>query len=378
MRAHKLLRRNEAWIDFRLDHAGICFGGDPISGAMGGGKDEGGDAPDYGPVGDASAYAAKLSKDLGDAQLAENKRQYDQNYTLLKPVADSAAKLQEQAYQQGQKNYDALDKEGRPIQQQMRDYALGAGLSEAHQKQIDEAADKSLADARVGNTQQANMIARQGLRYGWTPEKMAAMEGQLATGNTQSQVAAANAARTGEKDKIFGRMGDVYNTYAGLGSSAPAFYNAGSAAGGTASNVALGTSGQYLNGMSAGNNTIMSGQGLKLSGLGSVMNAQTNVYGASQGGGSPLMGLAGAALGGWAQSGFAGLSDRRAKENIEQVGEYPNGLPKYEFNYIGDPVRYRGVMAQDVEPLYPEAIVHTGEGFMAVNYRALGIEMERV
>lgn len=371
MRAHKLLRRNEHWLDRQREQAGFCFG-DPF-----GGKDDSADVPDYGPVADASVSAAQISERLGNAQLAENARQYDQNYTSLKPVVDASVRLQEQAYEQGNKNYEALDSEGRPIQRQMRDYALGAGLSDAHQAQVDEAANKALADARAGNTQQANMIARQGLRYGWSPEKMAAMEGQLATGNTQSQVAAANAARTNERDKIFGRMGDVYNTYAGLGSQAPAFYNAGSAAGGTASNVALGTSGQYLNGMTAGNNTTMAGQGLKMSGLGSVMNAQANVYGASQGGGSPLMGLAGAALGGWAQSGFS-MSDRRVKENIVQVGEYTNGLPKYEFNYQGDPIRYRGVMAQDVEPRFPDAIVHTGEGYMAVNYRALGLEMERV
>lgn len=358
-----------------LRHQGALNPFSPI--ANGGGKGDSPPPPDYSPVASASVEAAQISRELGQQQLAESKRQYDQNYESLKPIVDGQVALQQQAYEQGNKNYEALDKEGRPIQKQMADYAMGAGLSDAHQRQVDEAADLALADARSGTTQQQNQLIRQGLRYGWSPEKLATLGGNSAVTGAQGQVAAANAARTQAKDKIWAKMGDVYNTYAGLGSSAPAFYNAGSAAGGTASNVALGTSGQYLNGMSAGNNTIMSGQGLKLSGLGSVMNAQTNVYGASQGGGSPLMGLAGAALGGWAQSGFQ-MSDRRAKENIEQVGEYPNGLPKYEFNYIGDPVRYRGVMAQDVEPLYPEAIVHTGEGFMAVNYRALGIEMERV
>lgn len=370
MRALDLLRRSERTEDHRLNNAGYCFG-DPF------GKDSGAPAPDYAPVANASVESAQIAKDLGDAQLAENKRQYDLNYASLKPVVDSSVELQKQAIEQGNKNYEALDSEGRPIQKQMRDYAMGGGLNDAQNQQAEEAANRAIADARAGNTQQANMIVRQGLRYGWSPEKMAAMEGSMATGNTQAQVAASNAARTGEKDKIFARMGDVYNTYAGLGSSAPAFYNAGTAAGGTASNVALGQSGQYLNGMTAGNQTTMQGQGLKMSGLGSVMNAQTNAFGATQGSGSPLMGLAGAALGGWAQSGFA-MSDRRVKENIVLVGSYANGLPKYEFNYIGDKHRYQGVMAQDVEPLYPEAILRTEDGMMAVNYRHLGLEMIRV
>lgn len=368
------------WFEFACYRQQGCFlpitrKGDPLGIFDSGGGSA--PAPDYTPVANASAESARVAKELGDAQLAENKRQYDQNYTALKPVVDSSIKLQEQALQQGKKNYDALDAEGRPIQKQMRDYAMGAGLSSAHQAQVDEASDKAIADARAGSTQQANMIARQGLRLGWSPEKMAAMEGQLALDNTKAQVAAGNAARTGEKDKIFGRMGDVYNTYAGLGSSAPTFYNAGTAAGGTAGNVQLGTSGQYLNGMSAANNTTMSGQGLKLSGLGSVLNAQTNAFGATQGSGSPLMGLAGAALGGWAQSGFS-MSDRRAKEHIKRVGTYENGLPKYEFNYIGNPTRFRGVMAQDVQEVFPEAVIHTGTGYMAVDYRKLGIEMEQV
>jgi hypothetical protein len=368
MRALKLLRRNEYTHELRLENAGYCFGG---------GKNDAPDAPDYGPVANASVESAQIARELGEKQLAESKRQYDTNAEALRPVVEGQVKLQQQAYEQGNKNYEALDKEGRPIQKQMADYAMGAGLSDAHQKQVDEAADLALADARTGTTQQNNQLVRTGLRYGWSPERLATMAGNQAVAGAQGQVAAANAARTQTKDKQWAKMGDVYNTYAGLGSSAPAFYNAGTSAGGTASNVMLGNSGQLINGMTASNGTTMNGQTLKMNGLGSVMNAQANVYSAGQGGSNPLMGLAGAALGGWAQGGFK-TSDRRVKENIIEVGTYSNGLPKYEFNYTGDPVRYRGVMAQDVEPLFPDAVIRTVDGVLAVNYRALGLEMERV
>ncbi|WP_455476579.1 tail fiber domain-containing protein [Bartonella sp. B41] len=53
--------------------------------------------------------------------------------------------------------------------------------------------------------------------------------------------------------------------------------------------------------------------------------------------------------------GFAGLSDRRAKENITEIGQ-KNGYKLYEYNYKGHPERYRGVMAQEVLKLNPKAV----------------------
>jgi hypothetical protein len=70
------------------------------------------------------------------------------------------------------------------------------------------------------------------------------------------------------------------------------------------------------------------------------------------------------------------FSDRRLKENVEMVG-IVNGYPTYHFNYIGDDVKYEGVMAQDVAKINPEAIGEK-EGFMTVNYDMLGMEMRRV
>jgi hypothetical protein len=66
------------------------------------------------------------------------------------------------------------------------------------------------------------------------------------------------------------------------------------------------------------------------------------------------------------------LSDRRLKENIVKIGEEPDGLGVYEFNYIGQPERNVGVMAQEVAELRPHALGPTTEdGYMTVNYGAL-------
>ena len=78
----------------------------------------------------------------------------------------------------------------------------------------------------------------------------------------------------------------------------------------------------------------------------------------------------------YGQSSGFGYSDRRLKENIIELGNDKNtGLPLYEFNYIGKPNRYRGVMADDVEKEYPEAVIYEDDGFAKVNYRYLGIDM---
>ena len=77
-----------------------------------------------------------------------------------------------------------------------------------------------------------------------------------------------------------------------------------------------------------------------------------------------IFGLGSALLGGWAR-----MSDRRVKENISRVGTLKNGLPIYIFNYKTDPdgIPQIGLMAQDVEQKYPEAVV-TINGIKHVNY----------
>jgi hypothetical protein len=72
------------------------------------------------------------------------------------------------------------------------------------------------------------------------------------------------------------------------------------------------------------------------------------------------------------------VSDIRLKTDIEQVGIAANGLPIYNFKYIGGDVVYRGVMAQDVLEVFPEAVTTMPNGFLAVRYDMLGMEMTRL
>lgn len=69
-------------------------------------------------------------------------------------------------------------------------------------------------------------------------------------------------------------------------------------------------------------------------------------------------------------------SDQRLKKNIRALGE-ENGYPVYEFEYIWSPIRYIGVMAQDILTRCPEAIKKFGK-YMAVDYSKLGVQFRSV
>jgi hypothetical protein len=110
-----------------------------------------------------------------------------------------------------------------------------------------------------------------------------------------------------------------------------------------------------------------------LGAAGMQYNAQMGDFNAKQAAqsnfNSGLMGLGGAAL----------MSDIRTKENIKQIHWLPNGLPVYEYEYkpefkdhpLAGHGKFVGVMAQEVEQMYPQAVVNLDNGYKAVNYGLL-------
>ena len=63
------------------------------------------------------------------------------------------------------------------------------------------------------------------------------------------------------------------------------------------------------------------------------------------------------------------FSDIRLKSNIVKVGDHPKGFGIYEYDIFGR--RERGVMAQEVEKIIPEAVMEHPSGYKMVNYGAL-------
>lgn len=50
------------------------------------------------------------------------------------------------------------------------------------------------------------------------------------------------------------------------------------------------------------------------------------------------------------------MSDRRMKKDIERIGTLPSGLNLYKFSYLWEDVSRTGVMADEVEKIFPDAV----------------------
>jgi hypothetical protein len=79
--------------------------------------------------------------------------------------------------------------------------------------------------------------------------------------------------------------------------------------------------------------------------------------------------------------GAAGIaaSDIRMKENIKHIAWLPNGLPVYTYEYkeefkdhpLAGHGTHTGVMAHEVEAMYPNAVITLDNGYKAVDYGQL-------
>ena len=115
------------------------------------------------------------------------------------------------------------------------------------------------------------------------------------------------------------------------------------------------------------NLTSQTGQGIA-AGQSQIGAARASGYLGEQAQGSALLNM-GAQIAGFA------FSDIRLKEDVEYVGE-ENGFNIYEFNYKGDPQRYVGVIADEVEGIMPDS-VHDIHGYKAVDYAKIGVKFRR-
>ncbi len=77
-------------------------------------------------------------------------------------------------------------------------------------------------------------------------------------------------------------------------------------------------------------------------------------------------------------AGGAMASDKTLKENIIKVGKSALGFNIYEFNYLWSPKRFRGVIAQEVQKIKPQAVLSNIFGHLLVDYSKLDVNMEQV
>ena len=71
------------------------------------------------------------------------------------------------------------------------------------------------------------------------------------------------------------------------------------------------------------------------------------------------------------------VSDRRLKTDLTRIADHPAGFGIYRFKYLWSDTEYVGVMAQEVLEAVPDAVTRGEDGFMRVDYAAIGTRMER-
>ena len=341
--------------------------------------------PDYEPLERASAQAAAVQEKLGRDQLAFAREQYDRSAPILEGIANQQMAAQSEQMAQARDYYNYQKDTYRPLERGLVADAERFN-TEAYRNQV---ASQAAADSgrAFGIGQQQNQRAMAAMGANPNSGRFAGM--QNATGLQQAAVRAnaMTGARNQAQQMGYARKLDAAGLGRGLAGASAAAYggasNAGSMAGGNAQSAGQ----NYMAGMGQGAGTIGAGQNMQIQGLSSVLNAQTQSYINTQ---DSFMGDLGAVLGGAGAlakgGGFAAImggSDRRIKENIEEVGvDQRTALPLYEFNYkpeFGDPtIRYVGVMADEVELSYPDAVYDMGNGFKAVRYDLLGIEFKEL
>ena len=232
------------------------------------------------------------------------------------------------------------------------------------------AATEAKGDLGVAMGNQRATMSRQMASLGIDPTSPAAISaaGDMTVLNAAAEAGAMNRARNAARDMGMKLTSDAANFGRGGQSGILQFGNAasGNATGAFGiANAALGT------GMQAGN-SVQQGYQTAMSGYNNIMDNYTKLgtadiqAQAASGLGAGVGSLAGGLLGGASKPWI--FSDRRLKVNVEIVGQLPSGLNVYEFNYVWGGERQRGVMAQEVLHVQPEAVAVGGGGYLTVDY----------
>jgi len=339
------------------------------------------DPPDYRPLAQASKESAEIMAALGERQLDFAEAQYQDARPVLRDIAESQMAIQNQTAAQARDYYNYSTNTFRPMEQRLAREADRFN-TDAYREQL---ASQAAADTSRAWSTMRGASDRAMASMGVNPNspRFASTQRQSALGLAASRAAAMTNARTQAENLGYARRLDVAGLGRGLSGASTAAYglsvNAGNAAGQNYQSPGQ----NYMAGQVAGANTIGQGQNMRISGLSNVLNAQTNAYINSGGDGfGDILGGVGTLAGGLARAAplLAGLSDRRLKQDIVFLGrDNPSGVNLYEFSFKTDPKRrFIGVMADEVGQSHPHAVIRGEDGYLRVNYAALGLEMKEL
>lgn len=297
---------------------------------------------------------------LGREQLQFARDQYADIKPLAMRVANQQMAAQAQQMAQAQDYYNYQRDTFRPLEQGLVADATRFS-TEGYREQ--QARDAAAATGRAFGVMQ-DAAGRAAAARGVNPNSGAgmALQSQNMLGLAAGRANAMTGARNQAEQMGYARRLDVTGLGRGLSGAANAAYSGATGAGtaGLASSMAPGS--QAMTGMAQAGQT-----------MGNVLQSRVSQFNAGLSAEGEVMG----ALIGAGSTAAMKYSDRRLKTNIELVGrDERTMLPLYEFEYInGSGRRFMGVMADDVEKQFPDMVYEMPDGYKAVNYAGLGIEM---
>jgi hypothetical protein len=336
------------------------------------------EAPDYTAVAEASRYAAELQEQLGRDQLEFSRDMYEQNAPMLQEIADTQMAAQQQQMDQAKDYYDYQVETFRPLEKGLVADAENFNTESYKDQMSAQAAADSGRAFGIARAQNERASASMGVNP--NSGRFAGMNAASGLQQAASRANAMTGARNRAEQMGYARKLDATGLGRGLAGASTAAYGGATSAGSQAGMNAQSAGQTMVAGMGQAAGTIAAGQNMQIQGLSTVLNNQTQSYMNSQ---ESMLGDIGGLLGGAASAYTAfstpGASDRRLKENIEAVGvDQRTALTLYQFNYIGDDRRFQGVMADEVELSYPDAVVMMDNGYKAVKYDLLNIDFKEV
>lgn len=305
----------------------------------------------------------------GMEQVAREQLRFaQQQYRDLRPIAEGIGQAQiaaqTQQMEQAQDYYNYMQDTFRPVEQSLVAQAQEFNTDAYRQQKAAEAsaaASRAFATARESN---ARSLAARGVNPNSGAARGMGTATQLQEG--LARAGGMTSARQQAEQMGYARMIDAAGLGRGLAGASAAAYAGATGAGSAGLNSMMAPGTQYQQGLAGAGQT-----------FGNMANMQNQAFMAGQ---ANQAGMFGALVGAGATYATFGASDRRLKDNIRFCTVDPaTELNLYEFNYINDPDRtFIGVMADEVMERFPHAVIEQEDGYYAVDYGELGLEMVEV
>lgn len=233
-------------------------------------------APDYGPMAASSDKAAEMGYELGQQQLAETRRQYENNMNVARPVVDAQMGLMEAQQKQGDDYYNYQKNTFRPVEEGLVKDATEFNTADAKERFARQAA----TDLQTQQANQEGQERRAMTSMGVNPNsgRFQGLESARRITNAAQRAGATTNARERADNLSWAKRMDA----AGLGRNLTGASQASYGLAANAGTQAVGNNAQAGNamvaGMSAANGTAMQGQSMGIQGLSSVLGAQSGNY----------------------------------------------------------------------------------------------------